>query len=177
VLVLAALAAAQIGLILLWSRSDRDRERSLLPVRAERRSDPAPDLVVERPGGEREAVPARSGRWQLVHFWATWCPPCRMELPTLFDMAKRNRARLTVWAITTDTEWSKVRRFLNGEVSPLVVRDPDGTGARAYGVGDLPDSYLIDPEGKVRARFPGAQNWSGREMRAILDSLGVEPGR
>lgn len=168
---LAALAAVQIAVAAVCDRVDRDRERATLPVRVEHRSEPARDLVVEKPSGERQLVGAGSRRFQLVHFWATWCPPCRKELPTLLDMARQNRDRLDVWAVTTDREWSTVSRFFEGDVPSVVVRDPSGVGSRAFGVTSLPDSYLIDPQGRIRARFSGAQNWSTAEMEKILDQI------
>ena len=167
----AALAAVQMALVAVCNRVDRDRERSALPVHVEHRSDPARDLVVEKPSGEGQLVRSTSRRFQLVHFWATWCPPCRKELPTLLEMARQNQARLDVWAVSTDREWSAVQRFFEGDVPSIVVRDRSGDGARAYGVTSLPDSYLIDPRGRVRARFSGAQDWSAPEMDKILDQL------
>lgn len=75
-------------------------------------------------------------------------------------MARRNRRRLEVWAITTDREWMAVHRFIGGDVPSVVVRDPSGAASRSYGVTGLPDSYLIDPQGRIRAKFSGAQNWT-----------------
>jgi thiol-disulfide isomerase/thioredoxin len=150
-------------------RVDEERERRKLPVRVEARTDVAADVSVETRAGEVQLIPARAKRYRLVHFWATTCPPCRKELPTLVDMARRNRDRLDVWAISTDSEWVSVDRFLNGSVPSIIVRDRDGSASSAYGVTTLPDSYLIDPEGNVRARFSGPQNWTSREMDTILD--------
>jgi thiol-disulfide isomerase/thioredoxin len=171
---LGTLAVVQLAFVAVCDRVDRDRERAALPVRMERRSDPAHDLVVEGLGGGQRVVPARSGRFQLVHFWATWCPPCRKELPTLLEMAARNRHRFQVWAITTDHDWRAVRQFIEGDVPSVVVRDPSGAASRSYGVTGLPDSYLVDPRGRIRARFSGAQNWSTREMDKILNQLMLE---
>ena len=168
------LAVVQLALVAVCDRVDRDRERAALPVRMERRSDPAHDLVVEGLGGGQFVVPAKSGRFQLVHFWATWCPPCLKEFPTLLEMARRNRHRLQVWAVSTDRDWATVRRFHHGDMPSIVVRDPTGEGSRTYGVSELPDSYLIGPQGRIRARFSGAQNWSAPEMDRILDRLMLE---
>lgn len=140
----------------------------------ESRSDPAYDVVVEDQRGEPLLVHARSGRFQLVHFWATWCPPCRKEFPTLLEMARRNQHRLQVWAVSVDREWAAVREFHHGELPSIVVRDPTGESARSYGVSELPDSYLIDPQGRIRAKFAGAQHWSAPEMDRILDELMLE---
>ena len=168
---MGVLAGIQLALFAVCDRIDEHRNRATLPVHVERRSDPGHDLFVECLGGKRVLVPARSGRYQLVHFWATWCPPCRKELPALLDLASRKRGRIQVWAVSTDTEWSVVQRFLDGDVPPVVVRDSNNEASRAYGVTDLPDSYLLDREGRIRARFSGAQNWSSREMDRILEQL------
>jgi thiol-disulfide isomerase/thioredoxin len=168
---LGLLVALQFALVALCNRLDEGRERAELPVRVERRSDPARDLEVEFPGGARHLIRARSGQFQLVHFWATWCPPCRSELPTLLDLARRERGRLRVWAVTTDHEWEPVRRFLDGRVPATVVRTSSDEATASYRVTGLPDSYLIDPSGRIRARFSGAQNWAAPEMRRILDEL------
>jgi thiol-disulfide isomerase/thioredoxin len=165
------LAAVQIAVLAVCNRIEQQRDFASLPVHMERRADPGHDLHVERWGGERVLVSARSGRYQLVHFWATWCPPCRKELPALMELASRKRDRIQVWAVSTDREWGAVQRFLDGDVPPGVVRDSNNEATRVYGVTGLPDSYLIDPDGRIRARFSGAQNWSSREMDRILDQL------
>jgi thiol-disulfide isomerase/thioredoxin len=163
--------AVQAIFWLVSGRVDRARLEARLSVTMEPRSEAAPDLWVERSDGSRVHVPARSGRFQIVHFWATWCPPCREELPMILELAKNNRHRLTVWAISTDPDWSIVRRYLDEDVPAQVVRDAGGAGSRAFRVTGLPDSYLIGPDGLIRARFSGAQRWTSKEMDRILDRL------
>ncbi|HET9327564.1 MAG TPA: TlpA disulfide reductase family protein [Candidatus Eisenbacteria bacterium] len=171
VLLLAQLAAFGV-----WQRVDRERKTAGLIVAAEPRSEPGHDLVIERPDGAVHPMAARSGGFQLVHFWATWCPPCRKEMPTLLELARRERERLDIWIITTDRDWKPVRAFFRGKIPANVVRDVSG-GHRAYGVDDLPDSYLLDPSGRVVARFAGGQHWSSAAMRKTLDRLMLrEPG-
>jgi thiol-disulfide isomerase/thioredoxin len=170
-LVLCALIAAQLAFLALRGRIEEWRRGAAFPVHVERRSDPAFDLAVERFGGDRQTVPARSGEFQLIHFWATWCPPCRTELPAILELAERKRGRLQVWAVSTDRDWSSVQRFLKRRIPPEVVRDPTGSATNNYRVTGLPDSYLIDPDGRIRARFSGAQNWSAPEMDRLLKAL------
>lgn len=172
---LGALAALQVLLVLLCNRITVERERALLPVNIEARNEPAHDLHVEASNGERFVVRAQSDRFQLVHYWATWCPPCREELPVLIELSDRLGDRLDVWAISLDTDWSTVRRFLGREVPSIVVLDLEATTSRAYGVTELPVSYLIDPQGVIRARFPGAQNWRAPDMQRALDRLVRDP--
>jgi len=56
-------------------------------------------------------------------------------------------------------------------VPPMVVRDPGGAASRAYGVSSLPDTYLLNPGGRIVARFPKAQDWATKEMDRILEGL------
>jgi thiol-disulfide isomerase/thioredoxin len=169
VLAIIMLLLVQVAVFVVRDRVDRGRQEAQFPVSMEPRSDEAADLIVERPDGSELRVPARSGRFQLFHFWATWCPPCRAELPMLFEMARTNRRRLSVVAISTDREWRAVDRFLGRRVPPMVARDPVGASAKAFGVTNLPDSYLVGPDGRVRARFSGAQQWTSEKMDGILD--------
>lgn len=156
--------------MVLWQRLEQSRRAAGLSVAAEPRSEPGHDLVVERWDGSVQDVQARSDRFQLIHFWATWCPPCRTELPTLLARESRDRARLRVWMISTDPDWASIRNFFRGTIPAAVVRDP-GRGHEAYGVTALPDSYLLDPTGRIVARFAGGQQWNSREMDKVIDQF------
>ncbi len=164
------LAVAQLGAVLLWQRFDQQRKVAGPLVAMETRSEPGHDLVTERRDGSLQRIAARSDRFQLIHFWATWCPPCRKELPTLLALERRERVRLRVWIISTDPEWGPIRQFFRGAVPAAVVRDAS-RGYQRYGVTDLPDSYLLDPAGRTVARFAGGQRWDSREMGRVLDRL------
>jgi cytochrome c biogenesis protein CcmG, thiol:disulfide interchange protein DsbE len=174
VVAIATLILVQLVGLVLWQRLDQDRRSAGLPVVMEPRSEPGHDLSTERVDGSSQPVSARSDRFQLVHFWATWCPPCRKELPTLLTLERRERDRLRVWIISTDSDWAPVREFFRGRVPSSVVRDAK-TGYRAYGVSELPDSYLLAPNGRVVARFAGGQHWSSPKMRKTLDLLMSTP--
>ena len=164
------LVVAQVAAIAVWQGVDRERKTAGLVVAAESRSEPGHDLVVERADGSTANVAAASGRYQLVHFWATWCAPCRKELPTLLTLERRGRERRNVWIVSTDTEWKPVQAFFKGEIPASVVRDARESH-RVYGVDGLPDSYLLDPSGRIVARFAGGQHWSSDAMRKTLDRL------
>lgn len=166
-----AIVAVQVALLFLYQRVERDRAGGDVPISLERRSEPANDIVVERPDGSILTLPARSDRYRLVHFWATWCPPCVKEIPSLLRLARRDPSRLRVWAVSADMRWEDVRGFFGGEVPDHVTRDPTGDAARAYSVRQLPDTYLVDPRGQVIARFATRQEWDAEEMRVTLRQL------
>jgi thiol-disulfide isomerase/thioredoxin len=167
---IAMIVLAQLALVALWHRLEQSRRATGLQVAMEARSEPGHELLIECPDGSSQLVTTRSGGFQLVHFWATWCPPCRQELPTLLALERRERQRLRVWIISTDPDWGPIRQFFRGTIPSTVVRDLGG-GFQAYGVTALPDSYLLDPDGRVVARFAGGQHWDSPEMTKILNRL------
>jgi thiol-disulfide isomerase/thioredoxin len=168
---LVALLSVQVALLMLYQRVERDRIRGTSSVAMEPRSEPAHAIEVERRDGVRFVVGARSDRFQLVHFWATWCPPCVKEIPSLSKLAHQDPERLRVWAVSTDKEWDRVEGYFYQDVPDHVVRDPTGAGHRAYMVSGLPDSYLVNPEGRVVARFAGGQDWQAAGMERVLLEL------
>jgi hypothetical protein len=98
------------------------------------------------------------------------------EIPSLLRLAGRDRQGLRVWAVSADKRWEDVRGFFGGEIPAHVVRDPTGNAALAYSVRQLPDTYLVDPEGRVVARFASRQEWDTEPMRATLRRLTSRSG-
>lgn len=132
---------------------------------------PAPELL-------RPRTPAT-----LVVFWATWCPPCREETPSLRALAREPLRDLSVVTFGQDEGHDVVREFFGGDVpEELGYRpDPAHAAARAFGVDVLPTAFLV-VEGRLLARFGGARDWNSREMRRLLARLidegpGVPSGR
>lgn len=119
-----------------------------------------PHLTLRRPDGTIE--PMRSPRRPtLVHIWATWCPPCREELPSLLSLPS-NRA-VDVLAIALDEDWAEVERFLGGRDAPNVVLGNPSEVERVLGVTTLPVTLLLlAGEGTPVRRFDGARDWSDK---------------
>jgi cytochrome c biogenesis protein CcmG/thiol:disulfide interchange protein DsbE len=98
------------------------------------------------------------GRWVLVNFWASWCEPCKVESPALEKLQQRyGDEEFTVLGIATRDNSDDSREFVReyGLTYPQF-RDGDGSLARAWGTTGVPESFLVDPEGRVRASYPGA---------------------
>ena len=126
---------------------------------------PAVDL--ERSDGSILRSVELRGRPVLLHFWATWCPPCRDELPELLQLA-REESGIQVVAVTLDEDWPAVRQFFGGAVPTAVVRDAGAVLTESYEIGTLPDTYLIDRQGAAKLRFGGARAWTLPEAVAVL---------
>lgn len=102
----------------------------------------------------------------LVHFWATWCPPCRAELPGLLALPASHP--VDVVAVALDREWAVVDRFLGGRRPATVFLGDSAEVERALGVRTLPVTYLLGPGGQLRLRFDGARDWTDA---AFLDAF------
>ena len=129
---------------------------------------PAPELALPRlDGGGELRLAALRGRPALVNFWASWCAPCRRELPTLeaFARGQRGPAAMQVLAVNVGEDATLVREFLDvtGASALRVLLDRDSRAHDAWGVAGLPMSYFID----ARGRITGVQ--AGELTRAELE--------
>ncbi|PJF36715.1 MAG: hypothetical protein CUN49_03985 [Candidatus Thermofonsia Clade 1 bacterium] len=123
---------------------------------------PAPDFELATPKGESLRLSEQRGAWLVLNFWATWCPPCRAEMPILQALhdspseAARALGTVRVIAINRDESAAAVQAFLDElKLSLPVALDPGGKVSNRYGVLSLPMTYFIDPEGIVRHRHIG----------------------
>lgn len=130
---------------------------------------PAPALS-ERPGGP-EVLEGLRGRPVLINFWATWCEPCRDEMPAL-DRLRGHRPDVAVLAVAMADSKAKVDAFVTDYLLDLtVLHDPDQVAGRAWGVRVLPTTIVLDAAHRVRYRAVGAMDWESPALAAILDSL------
>ena len=116
---------------------------------------------------------ALRGRAVLLNFWASWCEPCRSEMPTLQQLADFHGAqRLAVLAINFKEPQASAARFArNTALSLPVLLDPQGAVAKAWAVKVFPTTVLIDRSGQPRWRVRGEMDWTGREAQALVDGL------
>jgi len=122
--------------------------------------------VGTRAGGAAVALTWPAAGPRLVHFWATWCEPCRRELPGLLALARALELELV--AIAVDDDWAEIGLFFDGAVPPEIVIEPAGEALRALGVSTLPDSYLVDRAARVIERYDGERDWRTAAAQAHL---------
>jgi cytochrome c biogenesis protein CcmG, thiol:disulfide interchange protein DsbE len=113
------------------------------------------------------------GQVVVLNFWATWCPPCTEELPSLMDMQDRMRARgVVVLGVSIDVDADAYHRFLQQRgVNFVTVRDPEQKVAAMYGTSGWPETYIIDRQGVVRRKVVGPINWDSPEVIQMLSNL------
>ena len=114
------------------------------------------------------------GKVVLLNFWATWCPPCREEMPAMQRLYERYKGEgFTVIALSIDAEGAKV-------VGPFVREhrltfpvglDQKMTVVEKFGVRALPSTFLIDREGRILAMALGPREWDGKDAHALVRSL------
>jgi thiol-disulfide isomerase/thioredoxin len=141
---------------------------------------PAPDTAWTDPDGAEHRFDDSNGRVRLVNFWATWCAPCREEMPALDALAReRGGPDFEVIAIATGRNSPEaIARFKEQEgIATLpTLLDPKGALAAAMNVPGLPVTVLLDRAGAEVARLLGSADWNGPEARAVIDHLTAEPG-
>jgi peroxiredoxin len=135
---------------------------------------PAPDFAVSDLGGERRTLASYRGQYVLLNFWATWCPPCLAEMPSMEQLQQKlSERRFTVVAASSDEAGaSAVRPFIDklGVTFPILL-DTDKKMARVYGAQDLPLSFLINPQGQVIAAAKGTRDWASAQAIEVVGEL------
>jgi len=113
------------------------------------------------------------GKVVVLNFWATWCPPCVEEMPSLLQMQQRLKDKgVTVLAVSLDADEGAYRKFLKDHgVNLITVRDPDLKSSDLYGTFKYPETYVIDRQGVLQRKFIGAVDWNDPEVVNFLSRL------
>jgi peroxiredoxin len=134
----------------------------------------AGDFVARDLAGRAVKFGELRGKVVLLNFWATWCPPCRKEMPAMERLHQRYKDRgLVVLALSQDQASSReVKAFVDGlELSFPVWQDRDGLVGRQYSIRGVPTSYLIGRDGRITYRALGEYDWDGDEARRAVEAL------
>ena len=133
----------------------------------------APPLELTALDGRRHRLADYRGRVVLVNFWATWCAPCRAEMPSIERLRRSlEKEPFAVLAVNVGEDAAVVRAFAR-EVPmnfPLLL-DPDTKVSRAWGARALPMTFIVGPEGRIRYQALGERDWADVDIRARLRAL------
>jgi cytochrome c biogenesis protein CcmG, thiol:disulfide interchange protein DsbE len=131
---------------------------------------PAPDFTVTD-GTSTIHLANYRGQVVLLNFWASWCEPCIVELPSLLQL-HHDMPSLAILAVSIDVDAEAYSNFiLHRHVDLTTVRDPSQSAAKLYHTEMWPETYVIDRNGVIRRKFVGQQDWSSPEIRSFLKSL------
>jgi thiol-disulfide isomerase/thioredoxin len=125
-------------------------------------------------GANGAAISARSlrGKFVIVNFWASWCVPCRTELPSLERLAARNRDRLEIIAVSVDASPADARRAFGNRYPHLRLAYANLPSVLDYGALGMPYSVILDSTGTERRRVGRSLDWSGPQGAAALSQVG-----
>lgn len=113
------------------------------------------------------------GKVVMVNFWATWCPPCVEETPSLEKLSSDLRKLgVEVIGVSVDRDPAALKKFISdNHLSFPIARDPDQAVASTYGTFQFPETYILDREGRVAEKIIGARDWGDPLMLSFVDSL------
>jgi peroxiredoxin len=133
----------------------------------------AADFTVSLVSGEMLKLQGQRGKPMLVNFWATWCAPCREEMPAMERLYIKHRERgFVLLAVSVDTDASVVKPFLERyKLTFPVALDAKMDLANAYGVRALPASFLIDRNGYLTALALGPRAWDNRAAHTLVEGM------
>jgi len=158
--------AFMVGLLYLFARPDyRQGERSL-------RGRSAKDFPLTFDGKPGHLSDFR-GKVVLLNFWASWCPPCVDEAPALDQLQQRISAHGgTILGISIDEDQNAYEEFLRMyQVDFPTFRDPSRQISLNYGTIMIPETYVIDRNGRIDRKIVGPQDWTSPAMLAYIDSV------
>ena len=122
-------------------------------------------------GSQSADLSKLKGKVVLLNFWGSRCAPCIEELPSLMEL-HRQMPQVAIVAISMDEDPEVYQRFITkNHIDLLTIRDPTQKIQTKYGTVQIPETYVIDRQGKVRRKFVSAQNWTSPEIMEYLAKL------
>ena len=134
---------------------------------------PLPEAVLLDAEDGEHSLADYKGRWVVLNFWATWCAPCRREMPSLERLQAAMPELAVVPVATGRNAVEGIRRFFDeaGVIALPILRDPKSNLSRGMGVMGLPVTVILNPEGEEVARLIGDAEWDSESAKAVLAAL------
>ncbi len=133
----------------------------------------AADFTLPLVGGDKLRLSAQRGKVVLINFWATWCPPCREEMPAMERLWRQQKGQgFVLVAVSVDADTKKVRPYLDEhKLTFPTALDPRMDLANAYGVRALPSSFIVDRKGDLTALALGPRAWDNDASHSLIEGL------
>lgn len=134
----------------------------------------APDFTLSALDGKKVSLKDFKGKAVFLNFWATWCPPCTIEMPSMESLHKRFKDKgLVVIAVNSEEDEKKVGKFIKKKgYTFLVLLDRDGSvSSDSYRAIGFPTTYLIDRQGMVVGKAEGAREWDSKESFRLIEEI------
>jgi peroxiredoxin len=157
-----------VGIAIILVDYNKPSEEESLPVI----NNTAPDFRLKTIQGKYVQLSQLQGSAVLINFWATWCQPCRLEMPSIQDQYVQYQPELLVLAVNLSEPFEVVNEFVNNlNLSFDVLLDPDGSIPDLYNVRGYPTSFFIDAKGIIRIIHIGYMTES--QLENYLSQVGV----
>ena len=138
-------------------------------------SGPAPQFSLESRGGPKISLAQYKGQVVMLNFWASWCGPCRQEMPLLENIYKKyNKMGFTLIGVNVEPDSKEAEGFLKQLQNPVsfpVIYDKDSTVSKAYDVQGMPSTVIIDRKGNIRVLHRGYKPGDENEYLDSIRSL------
>lgn len=131
----------------------------------------APNFTIQDQG-QTVRLDQYRGKTVVLNFWASWCPPCLEEFPSLMQLEQR-LPNVVVLAVSFDTDADAYRQYVadNHLRNMVIALDQSQKSNLAFGTTRPPETYIIDRQGRIRRKFIGAQDWTSPEIENYLRNL------
>lgn len=152
------------------------KKEPVAPVAVEARENgPAPEVsVLALKGGVPVQLSSLKGKVVLLNFWATWCPPCREEIPSMMKLNSAMAGKpFQMIAVSIDEGGvAAIDSFFSSSgLSLPAYTDPEGKAAKAYGITGVPETFIIDKKGVIVKKVVGGLAWDSAEVAGFLEGL------
>ena len=130
----------------------------------------APDFTLVDTKGKTWTLSELEGQVVFVNFWATWCPPCLKEMPSMQQIYKAmppNKFKMLAILSNDEPAFADTVAAKNGYTFPILI-DPDNLASKAYGLTGVPETYIIDKKGVLREKFIGPRQWDSQGAWQML---------
>ena len=130
----------------------------------------APDFDLQDIDGNRWRLSDLEGQVVFINFWATWCPPCREEMPSmqeLYDTMPKDRFKMLSILSNDDPTMAASFAAKGGFKFPILI-DPYSKIGKAYGLTGVPETFIVDKQGILRQKYIGPRHWSSPEAKQML---------
>jgi thiol-disulfide isomerase/thioredoxin len=135
----------------------------------------APDFVLQDLDGKTRRLSDYKGKVVLVNFWATWCPPCRREMPSMERLYQKLKNEPFMVLAPDQYESFDIVFSFTGQLDPAptfpILLDPNSVASKAWGVKGLPSSYVVDKQGRIAYRAIGGREFDHPEIEKTLRAL------
>ncbi|MEK6655930.1 MAG: TlpA disulfide reductase family protein [Nitrospirota bacterium] len=134
----------------------------------------APDFTLKDATGKGITLSSYKGRVVMINFWATWCPPCRQEMPSMEMLFQEyNKKGFEILAISSDSQGEKiVKPFMEFyELSFTALMDTDGKVHSVYAVTAIPTTYIVDKKGAIAQKIMGPKDWKDKDSKNMIEKL------